>query len=300
MNCTEAMFSEAPGTHTVAAVSVAEPGARLTEAARALAAANIGLARKFARDECRRRPHLREEIDSAAMLGLCNAANSFDPARGAAFSTLAYICMKNALKVALDLKWRRAPLRMFSDLPGEGRSRIDPSDHRPGSIEEYIDRESASVLVRKALEALSERERFVVQRVALDGAALHVVAAELSEREGSQVVLSRQRINFIVKEAILRMSRVLLGPGAERKRAEAIPPAEELIPIGEVPDMLPAKPDGTRYTQKTVEHWTAGRIRGPILGSVKIGKRLYTTRRDLRLFIGARWRGQGKCLQCGA
>lgn len=69
----------------------------------------------------RRTLDLLEELQAEALLSLCHAARIFDPGRGYAFSSLAYICIRNRLGLNAyyarrQRRLRRDPL-FVDDLP---------------------------------------------------------------------------------------------------------------------------------------------------------------------------------------
>lgn len=95
--------------------------APLTAAQRDLAERYIPLAMKMALPRCRAWPRLREEFESAAMMALVEAAESFDPCRGVCFAVFARLRIFGALR---DVQ-RREILSGF-------RSRPDDAPHLGG------------------------------------------------------------------------------------------------------------------------------------------------------------------------
>lgn len=70
---------------------------RLTEAQRRLAEDYIPLARSLARPLKLRFPRSYQELDSASLMALVEAARDFDPARGVSFATFARLRIRGAL-----------------------------------------------------------------------------------------------------------------------------------------------------------------------------------------------------------
>lgn len=84
----------------------------MTDAARALASdpANIRLARKLAGSFARKLPWQADELESAALLGLCRAAITFDPDGGASWKNHLYARARGEILDALrgeELKGHR-------------------------------------------------------------------------------------------------------------------------------------------------------------------------------------------------
>ena len=56
-----------------------------------------------------------EDWYGTAAIGLCNAALAFDPKRGTKFSTLAYICMENEVRLTMRRNHRNIPAIISMD-----------------------------------------------------------------------------------------------------------------------------------------------------------------------------------------
>ncbi len=131
--------------------------APLTADQQSLAVANFRVARRIARQLTGRRPWFRDEAESSAMFGLCQAAATFDPARGVSFLTYAQPrivgAVSDALRTYTPRGFRRqgdlAPLILSIDcIIGEnewgaplfGNETIpDPHAEVPGAAEDAIE-----------------------------------------------------------------------------------------------------------------------------------------------------------------
>ena len=91
------------------------PGPPLPPDRAELAASEVAYARALARRHAQATPHLAEEIESVALLGLTLAARDFDPARGVTFRTYAAPRIVGAIK---DCR-RDSALKGFRRRPAE-------------------------------------------------------------------------------------------------------------------------------------------------------------------------------------
>ena len=109
----------------------------MTPEAQRLVEANIRLAQKLAWEYAQKwhlLPKLRIDMDdllSIMYLELCNAAQSYDPARGYTFATYFYQCALNAARMLIrnsHTHRRRASITAVSlDMPGDAAGRT-PAD----------------------------------------------------------------------------------------------------------------------------------------------------------------------------
>lgn len=91
---------------------------RLNEEQRALAARYMALARRVARPYKRAWPSHWEEFESASLLAVVEAAESFDRSRGVRFATYAYHRIRGAMRdVQRELLARSRPMDFDSDFP---------------------------------------------------------------------------------------------------------------------------------------------------------------------------------------
>ena len=172
----------------------------LTEDGRALAAANVRLARwaayRFLLAVPASRPH-EDDVVSAAMYALVRAAAVYSPSRGK-FSTLAVKCMWRAMRRSLcrsgvvvaagaegDLKQSRtaafhrqarSQTRRYEYAPE--RYRVDPSAEDPAAAAIRREEEAArAAMLSDAIRQLQPRERTMFCLRAFDGCTL----AEIGE-----------------------------------------------------------------------------------------------------------------------
>lgn len=59
---------------------------------------------------------------------------------------------------------------------------------------------------------------------------------------------------------------------------------EQLVPIGQVPRLLPPRPNGRRVHISAVYRWMSRGIREAVLESVKVGGSTYTSKEALQRF----------------
>ena len=59
---------------------------------------------------------------------------------------------------------------------------------------------------------------------------------------------------------------------------------EQLVPLGQVPRLLPPRPNGKRIHVSAVYRWTKRGVRGVRLESIRVGGTTYTSREALQRF----------------
>jgi RNA polymerase sigma factor for flagellar operon FliA len=164
-------------------------------------------ARAMAREKARGDEGLYQDLESAAMLGLAQAARSWRPDGGAAFRTHAYKRMHGAMA---------DELRKRDHLPRSARQAVsaglaeDPGPPTPLSdelVDELVDPTLAlehvetAALLRDAIHALPDRERFVMWLRLED---------ELPLREIGQLLgVTESRVSQIATKALERLREQL-------------------------------------------------------------------------------------------
>ena len=167
-------------------------------------------------------PRWRREIIHYGIVGLCKAARDFDPARGLSFSTAAYPYIRNAIGRGVRLSFARVhiPHRRRADyarflrgeplpLPGAELAAFraaaacaahsdDLAAQDPG-----FERVMLRTDLRRALRALSPRQRFVLRERVLRRRILRDVAADLG--------CSYENVRLIERKALAILRRRLRG-----------------------------------------------------------------------------------------
>lgn len=100
------------------------PRPPLDEAAKQLVGRHLGLANKLAGLYQRRVPGLREDLAQDALMGLCEAATTWDPDDGAPFPMFARIRILGALKDAIRSE-ARGGLKGGKELPNRYQIGVD-------------------------------------------------------------------------------------------------------------------------------------------------------------------------------
>ncbi len=187
------------------------PRKPLTTAQRDLAAAYLPLARSLAKPYKARFPRLRAEFDSAAGLGVTQAARKFDAACGLRFATYARhritFAMRDVLREALPLGFReshRGPMtatimhwRWLEWNAAEFLVHLQGAP-APGAAMETA--EFLPALCRK----LPARHAAVIRAMYIDGLDQHQTAAALGR--------GQSRISAIHAEALVLLRHELARP----------------------------------------------------------------------------------------
>jgi RNA polymerase sigma factor (sigma-70 family) len=108
---------------------------------------------------------MSDELMQQAALGLIGAAETYNPRKGAAWSTYAVRCVANRVQGWLDEQLRYLRRKIPLDVPARGRLRsiaaTMPDYDAQADIDAVIDRiarEQAGAVIRRALAALPEDE----------------------------------------------------------------------------------------------------------------------------------------------
>jgi len=120
-----------------------------------------------------------DDLCQEGLLGLLNAAKTYDPKGGASFKTYAGVCIGNRLVMAFRTAASRknAPLANSVPLDGSDAGGLGASSPNPEDL--FLDSESASGIWEHVKSALSERE-FAVFKLYLAGLSYAEIAARLS------------------------------------------------------------------------------------------------------------------------
>ncbi len=184
----------------------------------------------------------RGDLNGAAELGLVQAAQSYDPARGVCFSTFAYFRIRGAIFDEVRKLWQASTMSGSAPEPreeehGEGGTETGHGD----APEQFAGRAQAltpealpcprespacrllrleqAECIRKALSRLPERHRFVLQAYYYDGVSM--------VRIGEQLNLSKSWVSRIHAQALVMVKTNMddpQGPRARRSR-RAVPGA---------------------------------------------------------------------------
>jgi RNA polymerase sigma factor (sigma-70 family) len=155
----------------------------------------------------------RDDLESFGMIGLIQAAQTYDPERGVQFSTYAYRCIENAISGPLT-RARRSQVDCISlsvligeeeDTPMEDQlfsKAAEGSEYKDRSMslsaETAVLGQEASDVLKAAVEELPPPHDAVIQKMYFEGKSLSDVARELQ--------LSSQRVQYLHGRA-LRMLR---------------------------------------------------------------------------------------------
>lgn len=177
----------------------------LTEEQQRLAADNIHLARRIARPYKTACPRLRDDIESAAMLGLLYAATRYDSSLGFAFSTCAWSRIRgtvlNVIRFdcgglggasAMCMSDRR-PRCLTTPNPGNLKgSRPLACGSIPRVAREMLDADAVDDIVRK----LPAKHAKVLKAIALGGLSQQETAARLncSQTEVSRLIRESRQL----------------------------------------------------------------------------------------------------------
>lgn len=123
----------------------------------------------------------REDFCQEGLVGLLNAARTYDPANGASFRTYAGVCISNRMIMAYRAAAGRKndPLRNFVSLSDEGADGYPASDGGSDPEALLADRESFEAMCRKVESLLTPLELRVL-RLYLGGGSYGEIARALS------------------------------------------------------------------------------------------------------------------------
>ncbi len=207
---------------------MARPVARLTAPARELAAEHLAFARALARPFKEQYPDEWEEFESAACLGLVEAARDFDPGRRIRFGTFSALKILGKLRDVRRERIRRtkheAPeLDLRRDRAAGGSIVAEAVDHRPPVADELGRAEDLDAHLRK----LPPGHRRALRLIYLDG---------FSQAEAGRALgLSAPRIASIHLESLVMLgadAEALAGPDrkAGRPRNRSVPETQRRGP----------------------------------------------------------------------
>jgi hypothetical protein len=171
----------------------------LTPEQQDLAAGWFPFARKLSRELARARPDLRAEIESAAMLGLCEAARAFDPSLGFAFGSYAKVAIRHraseAIRTDRPKGYRRDAARAALPVPCHHGSLPDTPEHAPGPYRLAAGRDELDSLRNRcpsgpSLAALDAFLRYEDRGIA--AASLGVSRATFNRHLAKAAAISRQ------------------------------------------------------------------------------------------------------------
>ncbi len=137
-----------------------------------------------------------EEALQAGRIGLWRALLGYDPARGTAFSTYAWVAIRRHIR-RTAIHSAEGPA--FRALPGSFGPVLDPSGRASGrSLDENLDRALVHDALLALLSQLPDRlRRIIIARYGLDGCPPRSL-----RRLGAQLGLSHERIRQLQQEAL--------------------------------------------------------------------------------------------------
>ena len=148
----------------------------------------------------------RDDIRSAAALALCAAAQTFDPSRSVAFSTLLFhhvrgVLLKQIAKSAKQQQVREAAQRVFNDAElGEEEIEVVKPNHFPApDAALFADEKRAQC--QRALNTLIPLERKVIEEWMYEGKSVVDIARMLG--------YSRGHVSRIKTSALAKLAQVL-------------------------------------------------------------------------------------------
>lgn len=162
----------------------------------------------------------REEYYDVGMIGLCKAAQNFDPSRGYAFNTYACSCIRSQILIYIRKKKtnkRKANdnvislnITIYEDVSGTKLTLEDLLPSKTNIEEELIEKEQIKNLYI-ALSKLKERELDIINALYGLNGVEKLTQQELSEKYNlSQSYISR------IKNKSIKKLRILLKEGVNR------------------------------------------------------------------------------------
>jgi len=218
------------------------PNVPLTAEQQALAEANTLLAPWWAERMCKRyswwlKAVPMEDLVAACWVGVCQAARSYDPSRGAKFSTWAVWWMTSALQDAMgDYGTISLPRRVVNDAmsnrldksrlervwlarrplslvvsgdsfyeSGGGECTDELMPDRSMQAEEIVEQADEASRVHAALDRIHAREAQAVRLVFLEGKTLQVAGQEMG--------VTRERVRQLKERGLESLRKVLEAEG---------------------------------------------------------------------------------------
>jgi RNA polymerase sigma factor for flagellar operon FliA len=198
-----AQLGVASATPQVApAALAARPGA--ASAREALILEHQALVRRVARHCAKSLPYWLEEDDlvSAGQLGLIEAADKYDPARGIPFAGFAYLLIRGRIIDAnrrRNYDWELHDRLEGSDTGGQAELGREPSE-----IDERIHRQQLRAILDSAIAGLDERERLACATYLDEEGTLRQLGAKLGMTE-SGACLVRNKARARLREVLAEM-----------------------------------------------------------------------------------------------
>jgi RNA polymerase sigma factor FliA len=162
----------------------------------------------------------REDLISWGMIGLVQAARAWDPARSAAFSTIACKAIERMIIRGVSREWRPDEARatvsldeaMFDSQSDSSQERFLDLLRAEDDVEEQIVSSETGLTVRQALARLDPAQRDLLQRHYFDDEAVRDIAHDLG--------LTRQGV-YLREKLALRQLRQQLEPAFEESAVAA-------------------------------------------------------------------------------
>jgi RNA polymerase sigma factor (sigma-70 family) len=204
-----------------------EQGANARMSAQELALESVSMVRSIVDGVAARVPKSvpRDELHSAGLVALTEAARAFDPERDGAFEVYATALIRSAL---LDV--------VIASQDREARDRL-PVEPAAPATEPAVDERLVSL--RAAVGELSERHRRVVGRYFLDNEPVAGIASELGVAE-AQVVQLRTEALMLLRDTLAASSDPKAEPwerdAARRAMYAALASRRNLVQVSSMPD----------------------------------------------------------------
>jgi len=151
------------------------PRPPLDAAERDLVGENLGLAYAVAKPFRQSTPGLADDIDSTALVALCEAAKEWNPSEGAPFASFAWAWIEGTLKKLVE-KERRNGFVGGKDAPAVSRLREDLAEESAGDDEEPS---APSESFEELIVPLPEAGRAACRAVFVDGLSQRAAARSL-------------------------------------------------------------------------------------------------------------------------
>lgn len=170
----------------------------LTEEQKRLAEDNHNLIYGF----LRRRNYSIEEWYGVAAIGLCKAAAVFDPAKGYAFSTIAYVCMKRAIYgVKRDMRSQKRDGGAVISLDAEQLEDVSLLGKTPDHVN-YADEAIVQLELKEFLASVPRWEREVLQRSMVGMTQVEIARAMGVSQPHIGRTLKKQKAEFDRRYAV--------------------------------------------------------------------------------------------------